>query len=116
LSALDAARDAAGDTEVAERLARAREAVARGERLTQSLERERALAPIALQLVGVGESSGDLGAMVSRAGDLTSERTARSLRGMVNLLEPALVILMGLLVALTAGALLQAVYSVRPGV
>lgn len=116
LSALDSARDAAGDAEVAERLGRVRDAVARGERLTPSMESEGALTPLALQLVGVGESSGDLGRMVTRAGDLASERTQRSLRGLVSLVEPALVIAMGFLVAMTAGALLQAVYSVRPGV
>jgi general secretion pathway protein F len=116
LSALDAVGDAAGDAEVARRLRQVREAVARGERLTPSLERAHALVPLALQLVGVGESSGDLGRMVGRAGDLAGERTERSLRALVSLLEPIMVIGLGFIVALTAGALLQAVYSVRPGV
>ncbi len=116
LSALDSVGDAAGDAEIARRLRLVRESVARGERLTPSLEREHALVPLALQLVGVGENSGDLGRMVGRAGDLAGERTERSLRTLVSLLEPALVIGLGFLVALTAGALLQAVYSVRPGV
>lgn len=116
LSALDASRDAAGDDEVGRRIARARESVSRGERLTPSFERERVLIPVAVQLVGIGESSGDLGKMILSAGDLAAERTGRSLRALISLLEPLLVIGLGLLVALTAGALLQAVYSVRPGV
>lgn len=115
LAALEAAAESTGDAEVSARLTRAREAVAHGQRLTASLGEERALTPLALQLIGVGESSGDLHAMTTRAGALAAERASRGLRSLIGLLEPALVVGLGLLVALTAGALLQAVYSVRPG-
>jgi type II secretory pathway component PulF len=115
LPALDAAATATGDLEVSRRLANSRAAVARGARLTQALEAQRALSPLALQLVGVGEATGRLGPMLSRAGELVAEDADRSLRTAVALLEPALVVTLGLLVAGVAAALLQAVYSVRPG-
>jgi type II secretory pathway component PulF len=114
LAALDAAGAATGDLEVTRRLERVRARVARGAPLTGSLIEERALTPLALQLVGVGESSGRLGQLVSRAGEMTAERAERSLRTTVGLLEPLLVILLGIAVAVAAAALLQAVYSVRP--
>src|SRR4029077_148959 len=63
LAALDAAREAAGDSAVAVRLGRARERVTKGAPLAASLEREGALAQPALQLVQVGESSGRLAEM-----------------------------------------------------
>lgn len=115
LSALDAAGEAAGDTAISRRLGRARERVAEGARLTASLEHEGALAPTALQLVAVGESSGRLGEMTLRAGDLAAQEAERGLKTMVTLLEPALILAFGGLVAFVAVALLQAVYSVRPG-
>jgi general secretion pathway protein F len=114
LQALDAAGDATGDLEVARRLKAVRSAVARGARLTDALEAERALDASSVQLVGVGETSGRLGPMVSRAAEVAAERAERSLRTAVALLEPLLVLVLGVLVALVAAALLQAVYSIRP--
>jgi len=114
LAALDAARQAAGDRAIGERLSRARERVVQGSALTAALEREDALSPSALQLVTVGESSGRVAEMALRAGDLAAQEADRGLRALVTALEPALVIAFGGLVAFTAAALLQAVYSLRP--
>jgi general secretion pathway protein F len=115
LAALDAACEAAGDLAVAARLARARERVTQGAPLSASLEREGALAPGALQLVQVGESSGRLADMAGRAGDLAAQEAERGLKALVTLVEPALIVAFGGLVAFVAAALLQAVYSIRPG-
>jgi type II secretory pathway component PulF len=68
-----------------------------------------------LQLFAVGESSGQLATMSGRAGDLAAQEAERGLHTLVGLLEPALVVLFGGLVAFVAAALLQAVYSIRPG-
>jgi type II secretory pathway component PulF len=115
LVALDAARHASGDGAVAERLAASRDLVAQGQPLARSLERTGAVTPSALQLVGVGESSGQLAVMLARAGDLSAREAERGLRTVVGLLEPALILLFGALVAFVAAALLQAVYGLRPG-
>ena len=61
------------------------------------------------------EAAFRLGAMALRAGDLAAGEAEARLRLLVNLLEPSLVILFGGLVAFAAAALLQAVYSLRPG-
>ena len=66
LPALDAAREAAGDLAIAERLERSRERVAQGAALAVALEREGALNASALQLLMVGESSGRVADMASR--------------------------------------------------
>jgi type II secretory pathway component PulF len=115
LPALDAARDAAGDLAIAERLSRSRERVVQGASLSSALEREGALTPSALQLVTVGESSGRVAAMALGAGNLAAQEAERGIRTLVTALEPALIVAFGGLVAFTAAALLQAVYSLRPG-
>lgn len=114
LPALDTAREAAGDACVAERVARARERVSQGQPLAQALEREHALDPTALQLVAVGEASGRLAPLCAKAGDLAAETAERGLKTAVTLVEPALIVAFGGLVAFVAAALLQAVYSLRP--
>ena len=115
LPALDAAREAAGDLAIAARLTRSRERVVQGTALAAALEREAALSPSALQLVMVGESSGRVADMALNAGNLAAQEAERGLRTLVTILEPALIVAFGAVVAFTAGALLQAVYSLRPG-
>lgn len=114
LGALDAAREAAGDLAIAERLLRSRERVLQGAPLGAALEREAALSPSALQLIMVGESSGRVAEMALGAGNLAAQEAERGLRALVTALEPALIIAFGAIVAFTAAALLQAVYSLRP--
>lgn len=114
LAALDSVSDATGDAEITRRLAAARDAVARGMPLTDALRDEDALSPTALQLVGVGESSGSLAPMLGRAATVVGEHAERSLRTAVALLEPALVVALGVIVTGVAAALLQAVYGIRP--
>jgi general secretion pathway protein F len=115
LPALDAARDAAGDLAIAERLERSRERVVQGAPLAAALEREGALSASALQLVKVGESSGRVADMAWSAGNLAAQEAERGLRLLVTALEPTLIVAFGGIVAFTAAALLQAVYSLRPG-
>lgn len=114
LPALDAAAESATDREIAARLARARERVAGGEPLASAMARECALTPVALQVIAVGEGSGQLASMAGRAGDLAAREAERALVTLVGVLEPALVVLLGGLVAFVATALLQAVYGLRP--
>jgi type II secretory pathway component PulF len=114
LQALTIAEGAAGDVEVAARIARARARVAEGASLASALTGTHALTPAALQLLAVGEQSGRVGAVLLKAADLDESRAERSLRVLVGLLEPALIIAFAGMVAFVAAALLQAVYSVRP--
>jgi general secretion pathway protein F len=114
LSALDAGAEASGDPAVGLRLAAARERIARGESVARAFELERAVTQGAVQLVAVGESSGQLAAMLARAGDLASQETERALATLVGLIEPLLVVALGGFVAFVAAALLQAIYSLRP--
>lgn len=115
LKALEYGREAAGNVAIAQRLDRVREEVSAGAALTPALEQAGAMSPSALQLVGVGEAGGQLAPMMSRAGTLAGQEAERGLKTLVGLLEPALIVAFGGLVAFVAAALLQAVYAIRPG-
>ncbi len=114
-AALRAAADAVGDAALAARVLRARDRVIRGERLAESLRAEDASTPTALRLVRAGEESGRLAELLGHAAALEQERSEQAVRSAVRMIEPALILLFGGLVAFVAAALLQAVYSVRPG-
>jgi general secretion pathway protein F len=68
-----------------------------------------------VRLVGAGEETGRLAELLEHAARIERERAQDITRAAVRLLEPGLILVFGALVALVAAALLQAVYSVRPG-
>lgn len=115
LAALETAQEAAGDAAVAARLGAARLRVAQGAGLTAALENARALTPRALQLAAIGEGSGKLPDLLGRAADIEEQRAEQQLKMLVACIEPALIFLFATVVAFVAAALLQAVYSLRPG-
>jgi general secretion pathway protein F len=92
----------------------AREAIAHGDRLSAAVEREGALTPVVVRLIRAGEESGRLAAMLDHASRIEGDRAAQLVRNAVRLLEPALILAFGALVALVAAALMQAVYAARP--
>lgn len=112
--ALGYAERAVGDAAVAARVRIARDAVVGGQRLSAALEAGEAVTPTAVRLLRTGEETGRLAAMLSRAGKVESDRAAELVRRAVRVLEPALIVAFGGMVAVVAAALLQAVYSVRP--
>lgn len=115
LPALAIAAEAAGDAAVSARLARARSLVAEGAALSTALSSTRAVTDGALQLITIGESSGQLPSLLEKAAELEERDAERRLRTLVTFLEPALILAFAGLVAFVAAALLQAVYSLRPG-
>lgn len=115
LTALSIAHEASGDAAVAERLQAARERVAQGTGITAALEHARALTSGALELAAIGESSGKLPSMLAKAADLEEQRAEQQLKTLVAFAEPALILVFAAVVAFVAAALLQAVYSLRPG-
>jgi general secretion pathway protein F len=115
LQGLEAARSAAADAAVAARLDTSRTQVAEGATLSRALATTRAVTPLAVQLLRIGEGSGRTAALLERAADLEESLAERRLKTLVNLLEPGLILVFAAIVAFVAAALLQAVYGLRPG-
>jgi type II secretory pathway component PulF len=114
-SALPHAARATGDGALTARLLAARETVIHGERLSRALATYSAATPTAVRLVRAGEESGRLAPMLAHAARLEREHALGRTRALVRLLEPSLIVVFGGIVAFVAAALLQALYSIRPG-
>jgi type II secretory pathway component PulF len=113
LSALRTAREAVINEALGSQLEEAAVAVGRGERISEALSR--ALPPLAVELMAAGEESGKLDEMCARVADAHDGDVARGLRTLVRLVEPALIIVFGVVVGFIALAMLQAVYSINAG-
>jgi type II secretory pathway component PulF len=113
--ALVAGAQAAGDAAVGARVLIARQAVVAGTALSRAFTDSEASTPTIVRLVRAGEESGQLASMLARGASMEAERAERLVKDAVRLLEPGLILVFGGIVAFVAAALLQAVYSVRPG-
>ncbi len=105
---------ASGDAALTARLRTARESIVSGGRPSAAFSATATLTPTACRLARAGEESGRLADMLGHAAALENERATQLVKNAVRLLEPALLIVFGGLVAVVAAALLQAIYSVRP--
>jgi type II secretory pathway component PulF len=111
LVALRIARASAENLHLVAVLERGSTAVAEGSPLSQSVAA--ALPPLAVEMLAVGEESGRLATMCLRVAETFDKEVRRGVRVAVSLLEPAMIIVFGVLVGLVALAMLQAIYSVN---
>jgi type II secretory pathway component PulF len=111
LPALRIARTTVPNRSLQEGVERASVAVGEGGALAASLGET--LPALAVQMLAVGEESGRLDELCLRVADTYDGQVRRTLRTMVGLIEPAMIILFGGLVGFIALAMLQAIYSIN---
>jgi general secretion pathway protein F len=84
--------------------------------LSKSLDSQGVFSPILIHLIRSGEASGNLGEMLKHASDnaeLESEQKARIFTGLI---EPILILVMGLMVLLIVMAVMQPILEMNAGV
>lgn len=104
--ALDIATQSVGNQHVAKELQVVASRVREGASLSASLEARRVFPEVAVKMAEVGESTGALQEMLSTVADFFDEEIETKMERFVTLVEPALLVLMGIVIA----ALLLALY------
>jgi len=111
-AALAAARDAAGNAALAAGLGESVRAVERGERLTAALDASGTVPALALELVRVGEETGDLAPMLLKASDMLKKEIEATATEWIALVAPVSLVILGVIVGLIALALFSTVLEV----
>jgi general secretion pathway protein F len=94
-------------------VAESAERVRQGKRLSVALAGHRLMPPLAVQLIRIGEESGDLAAMFLRLADSYAVEVETSLKRAITLIEPSLIIVVGLFVAIIVLSLLSAIVGIN---
>ena len=115
LLALGDARDCMTDSVAQEETDRIRRKVREGSSLHAAITEGGLFPPVLAQLVALGEEAGQLANFLLKSADLLENKTERALERMVALVEPAMIVGFGGIVAVVALALLQAIYGVNAG-
>ncbi len=108
---LSVAGRSCGNALMAHRLEAATDRVQRGQTITESLEREPIIDPLLVQMTSVGEQSGDLGDAFEKLSDYYDEEVPRMVKWFLSFLEPALLLIGGVIVAFVLIASLMPVFS-----
>ena len=99
LSALTLAKEVVSNRKISGLLDEAGEDLKHGRGLAGPLARLKALPDLALQMIRVGEESGALDAMLAKVASIYDRETRTSVQSMLTLLEPILIVGLGIVVA-----------------
>ncbi len=110
LTSLELTAKAVGNTALEGRIMDAAKKVAEGVRLSAALD---GFPSVLLQLISTGEKSGSLAAILNKTADSFEEEFERRVQKMLSLLEPAMILLMGLIVGFIVLAILIPLFQLN---
>jgi general secretion pathway protein F len=113
LQALNLVKDIIGNQEIAGTLGKVYDRVKEGEKLSRPLGEIDMFPSLAIQMITVGEETGRLGEMLLRVAE-NYEKVARdTVRRLVSLLEPAMILGMGVVVGFIVISMMMAIFSMN---
>jgi general secretion pathway protein F len=98
LTALDIAKNIAGNTLLSEAVDAAARDVGKGQGLGNALSTTAAFPDLTIQMIQVGEQSAELEAMLSKTADIFENEAESSIMSLTSLLAPAMILMMGVIV------------------
>jgi len=113
LQALEVVQEVAGNEMVSRALKEVRVGVREGQGIAGPLGRSGVFPTLALQMVSVGEETGRLDEMLIRVAEYYERDTFNQVKRLTSLLEPALILIMGLAVGFVVISMLSAVFSIN---
>ncbi|WP_427156521.1 type II secretion system F family protein [Streptococcus sanguinis] len=98
VEAIDSAAATTNNAVVIDKLRIANEGLQKGERLTGMLTSTGLFPPMMLSMVKIGEESGSLESMLNKTSDFYEEELEAAIKQLLSLLEPAMIIFMGVII------------------
>jgi general secretion pathway protein F len=113
LTALDIVRNVVGNTLLAQAIERARDAIREGQSVAPPLRESGLFPPLVVHMVAVGEQSGELEAMLTKAADAYDNEVENAVGALTTVLEPLMIIFMGLVVLFIVLAILMPIFELN---
>jgi type II secretory pathway component PulF len=116
LTAIEISREALGNEVLKLDVTEAAAAVKEGRNLAEPLGKSLYFPPVVVDMIAVGEESGNLDEVLGHVADAYDREVDRAVRIFVSLLEPALLVVMAALVGLIVISMLLPIYSLHGAV
>jgi type IV pilus assembly protein PilC len=111
LEALDITARTSGNAIVEEAILTTRKSIERGETIAQPLRETAVFPPMVVQMIGVGEATGALDTMLSKIADFYEEEVDVAVAGLLTLMEPLMIALLGGIVGGIVIAMYMPIFS-----
>jgi general secretion pathway protein F len=111
--ALDLVKDIIGNRVIAASMDDIREKVQKGDRLSKPLHSSGYFPSLAIQMITVGEETGRLDEMLLKVAENYEKIVKSMVKRFIGLLEPAMILIMGLLVGFIVISMLMAIFSIN---
>jgi type IV pilus assembly protein PilC len=95
LDALDIVAKTAGNTVVEAGLVRTQSAIREGQTMSEPLAETGIFPPMVVQMIGVGEATGELDAMLGKIAEVYEEEVDAAVEALTSMLEPLLMVFLG---------------------
>lgn len=106
LTALEIVRDTAGNQVIADAIDLAREEVQSGGMISVALAKPKCFPVMALQMLSIGEETGELDAMLMKVADFYEDEVEQAVKAMTSIMEPIMIVVVGIMV----GSILLSMY------
>lgn len=116
LTALDIVQNVIGNSVLVEAVRKARESVREGESIADPLRRSHLFPPVVVQMISVGEKSGELEKMLLKVSDSFDRTVESRISGLMSLVEPAIILVMGLIIGFIVIAILLPILQMSSAV
>jgi len=112
-TALEIVKDVIGNSQIAEVVDEARQQVSAGASVSESLKKSEVFQPIVIHMIAVGESGGKLEEMFFYIADNYDEEVTSTISALTSLLEPLIIVLMGVVVGFIVLSILLPIFEMN---
>ncbi len=98
LQALDTVAKTSGNRVIEDTIMKARESIREGEKIADPLKASGVFPPMVLQMISVGEETGNLETMLTKIADFYDQEVDTAIKAMTSLIEPAVICVMGVVI------------------
>jgi general secretion pathway protein F len=113
LQAMTIVREIIGNRSIAMAIEPIRNGIKKGEGIAQPMKQSAVFPPLAMHLIEVGEESGKLDSMLIQVGDVYDVEVRNSIKNLIAFFEPALILLMGVIIGTIVVSMLMAIFSIN---
>lgn len=111
MEALDISSRTVGNFVVERAILRSKDAIAEGKSLTVPLAKEKYIPHMVTQMIGVGETTGNLDAMLSKIADFYEDEVDVAVGALTSVLEPLMMVVLGTIVAFLVIAMYLPIFN-----
>jgi type IV pilus assembly protein PilC len=106
LQALEVTAETAGNLIIADAVHKTRVSIKEGESIADPLRQSAVFPPMVVQMIAVGEETGELDAMLTKIADFYDQEVDTAVKALTSVIEPVIIVFMGLVI----GGIVMAIF------